>query len=111
MPRKKFLPWLMLVSLKILVNTSLLEASPNFNIDIDDQFFEEEISELEVIQNEEISNIEDSLISDELELRYRDKIEEKVLEIANDITSNKRILGSTLGSEASVDQERDLLVG
>ena len=111
MPRTFFLSWLVLVNLMILVNINYMEGLPNFNIVVENPLSEEELSGLEGIHEVESDDIEDSLISNELELRYRDKIEERVLEIANDITSNKRILGSTLGSNAAVEQDHELHVG
>ena len=111
MPTKTFVSLLALVNLTILMNANYIEALPNFNIDVEPQLFQEEASDLEVIQQIEPEDIDSSLISNELEHRYRDKIEETVLEIANDITSNKRILGSTLGSNATVDQKHELHFG
>ena len=47
MPKNALLPWLLFVSLNSLVSRNFIEAAPNFDIEVEDQFAQDEFFELE----------------------------------------------------------------
>ena len=70
-----------------------ISASPKFSINVEDYLMQEQILDSEDSQELDIipsDSVEPTSIEDDLEQKYRSKIEAKVLEIANGLASRNK---------------------
>ena len=93
--RRYLIGALLVLSTKVLLATNGTAAYPNFNIKVEEQLLQEEISDIKELERLEEDKV---TFTDASEIRNRNKIEARVLEIANDIASNKRASQSVLGA-------------
>ena len=91
MSKSIFHIWLLVFILVIVTITFSMAAIPNYNSDnkkfkVEERFLQEHVS-----REYSSEEVETSSIANELDIRYRNKIEKRILEIANNITSENAI--------------------